>query len=91
MAIFGVGHAPIDDCGASEIGRGHQAILPGAREQREIERAIRAAACELGEQRTAQLKHVFAYAAALAQRRPVVEEDAHSCLSLSDSVSYIST
>src|SRR5262245_3558836 len=84
-------HASIDDRGAIEIAGPSDAILPRAREEREIHLAYGAAGGVLRQERPAQPIHVFAHAARLAERGAVIEKDAHPCLSLSDSVSYIST
>ena len=76
---------PIDHAHAGQLGcdgRLH-AILPRAREQGQVESAVIGGARY---ERARQPVRVFANAAPLAQRRPVIEDDAHLCKSFRASI-----
>ncbi len=65
-------HAPIDRGGAVEIRRQPQSIFPRAREDRQLQRRVPSR-----EQGLDELMRVLADAAAFAQRRAIVNHDAH--------------
>ena len=65
-------HAPIDDNRAIEVGRPLEAVLPRAREDRQLQRRV-----ATREQRLDELMGVLADAAAFAQRGAIVNHDAH--------------
>ena len=74
-------HAPIDRGRAAQLRRVHQAILPGARENRQSEVAAAPRSRVAFEQRPDELMGILTGAAAIAQRGPIVDEDAHLCKS----------
>ena len=76
-------NAAVHERGAAEIAVGYQTILPRAREQDQFERA---AIGRERDKRARQPVRVFADAGPLAQRRPVIEEDAHLCKSFRASI-----
>ena len=72
------GNPAIDGPSRRQLGRQAQAVLPRAREQREIELAAGSGSRKSGDERPGELVGRFADAAAVAQRGAVVEKDAHA-------------
>ena len=72
---------PVDGARAAKLGGGREAILPGTGKDRQGERAVgprRPARRRIRrEQRLYELMRVLAGAAPIAQRRAIVDQDAH--------------
>ena len=79
------GHASINGFRAGQLRGWQQPILPGAREQGEIDRTAPVRR-NTGEQRADQLMRVLADAAPLPQRGTIVDEYAHLCKSFRISI-----
>src|SRR5436190_14062984 len=69
------GNAAIDEDGVSEIAIGWQAILPGAREQRELE--LRAVGRKQSQERFRELVYILADTGSLPERGTVVQQGPH--------------
>ena len=70
-------HPPIDGARAAKVGRVGEAVAPGARKDRQGEVAVSSRSGTgrwiTREQRFDELMRIFAGAAAIAQRRPIVD------------------
>ena len=70
-------HPPIDGVRAAKVGRVGEAIFPGAGKDRQSEGAVGPRSRIRFEQRLDELMRILADAAPRAQRRPIVDQDAH--------------
>ena len=80
-------HAPVHNDRAREIRIAYDPISPGAREQTQIEAdAGTTRRCPHLQQRDGELVSIFPHAGPLAQRRTVIDQDAHLCKSFRVSI-----